>query len=418
MSLAQPLPLPSTADFPEFLEPVAVPYGFGREVTSVGIPIDQQRTQFVWLAGVNGGVDEVTVNGATRREFEALDVVLGGHQVTLVRFNESIADDVVIRGRGLLDPERGGLIENPGRVIAFIYQLVDRDPGALDLFTSEAARRSLTVRGVFKVSATARAQVSEILASCGAIWADSSPEFARFHPDDEIPAARVAIEPSSVTAQWRLADVYTQLRVLYAWDAARDAHQGSVLLRAPEAIEDYGVITAELDAGWLWTSAQAIDLGERMLGHHARPRWQIRGQAPGVIYPGDAVEVDAPTVAPRQGEFICTASLASMSADRSTVTLDAPVTVEARTEVIQIAEAFADYVAVPSFQQTAEGVEFVIRDEDGEVVTEARATLDGETQRYTDAEGRVVFPSHLVGPGAHTLVVEKGGQVLTFGFTA
>lgn len=418
MSLAQPLPLPSTADWPVFSEAVSIPYGFGRRVSSIGIPLSDRRTSFVWLAGPNGGVDEVKIDGNLAQDWEATSTTdPAGRPATVVYFNRSIDADVVITGRGMLDSS-GVLLENPGKVISFLYQLIGRAPTGLDLFTSECARRSVKIQGVLKNGITARAQVSEIMTSVGAIWADSSPDFGIFYPDALLSPSAGKADVGSLTASWSLDDIATQVRVLFAWDAAAERYQGSALLRAPSAIATYGEITREIDAPWLVTASQAVDRGTRELKHVGRPRWRYRTRVPGVVYPGQRVVVDD-SAAPRSGLFAVLESRAKLSEEKSTVVLDVLSGAEPYVQVVSTSEAFDDLVTQQDFSIGLEGAEFVIRNEDGDLVPNAQAVLDGGTVRYTDAAGIVVFPSYLLPPGTtHTLVVTKEGQAtIAFTFT-
>lgn len=420
MSLAQPLPLPSTTDWPEFSEVAAIPYGFGRELSSLGIPIDSQRTRFAWLAGRNGGVDSVTVDGESVQNWEWQNTTdPAGNAITEVRFSAPVQSAPAILGRGLTDPDTGDLIENPGRVVAFLYSLIGRTARNLDLFTSECFRRSLTVRGVLSSTLTGRGQISDIMQSCGAIWADSSPNFAVFYPDT-VSGAPVATIEAGATAEWRLDDIYTRLRIRYGYSEAEGRHLGSVLVQSPSAIVTYGTRTLEVDARWLSTSAAALSLANRLLPHYARPRWRYEGTVPSIVYPGEIVTLPAGAGIPVAGDMLVLASRVNLGSRKSRVTVETVTGDLPTTETVQVSEAFSSLVRSPSTQALSDGVEFEITTADGRAIPEARVTLDGSVTRYADSAGLVIFPSYLFVPGTeHTIVATRQGYSdVRFTFTA
>lgn len=408
MSISLQIPLPSTTDWPTYPAPALIPYGFGR-VTVEGIPLNNTQTRWIFLAGRNGGVDRVTVDGEQVNDWEWSNTVdPAGRPVTVVEFNSS-QRDVVIAGRGHLDPDTPGqLITNPGRVIKFIYSLYNKTPVDIDLLISEAAKRSLSVAGVLSGTETGRKQIADIAQSVGMVWADSRPGFGVFLPTTATPRKTIG-NADGLSADYSFDDIATVMRVNFARNAATGDYEGSVLLESPDAIETYGRIEAQIDAAWIPNSRQALALGQNELARRARPRWDYTSTVQGLIYPGDRITVAHP-VAPVSASCTVTQADIDYQGAQTTVVMEA-LAGEAPTIVVtQISEAVATSGSTPLVTVLDDSVEIVITTTDGQVLPGARAVLDGSVTRTADNGGVVTFPRYLLPPGTeHTIVATKTG---------
>ena len=187
--LSDPVPLRSSTAWGQFVSPVPLPVGYGR-ITITPIPYDNTGRLFFLLDHAVQAVEGVTRDDVADTQYTLENTIDGeGHAISLLRLarpaatNEKIA--VILRAR--MHPVTGELLTNPADILWDLLANVcglTVEYGDLDTFRSRCLDIGIQLHGVLESdSITIRAQIDEIMASCGGVWSGGMPGLARIYPE-------------------------------------------------------------------------------------------------------------------------------------------------------------------------------------------------------------------------------------------
>jgi len=186
--LSDPVPLRNSTVWGQFISPVPLPVGYG-PLTITPIPYDNTGRVFFLLDHAIQAVDGLSRDGVTDTQYTLENTVdPTGHAVSLLRLATPAAakETLVVTVRGRMHPEFGELLENPADIVWDLLANVCGLPVAycdLDAFRAECRDCGIKLRGLLESDTiTIRAQIDEILASCGGVWSGGMPGIARLYP--------------------------------------------------------------------------------------------------------------------------------------------------------------------------------------------------------------------------------------------
>lgn len=414
--LSDPLPLRSSSVWGEYAEPVALPHGYGR-ITVAPVQYSQDRRRWMLLDHPIQGVDAVTRDDVATSAWawsNTLDAA--GHALAILDLAEPLADGerLAVTLRGKMHATSGRLLTRPDEIIWDVLANVCGMPIALsDLDGFRVETEQIELAGVLDdATRTARAQIDIILASVGAAWSGAMPGLAIAWPPAGLtsdPDATVgALDAVGLVARAERDDMATVLRVLHDYDWAAQKHRQALQIEAPEAIERYGRIEREIDAGWLHSARLANQLAERLLGWMARPVWTISwgGDIAAPLNPGDWVALSHPS-SPVSGAHRLIRSDLDMDRGRVAMAIQSPVGPAPTLSAARLSAAFSPYIQAGAAVIYQDGLAtFTVLDDLGHPLAGATVTLDGGARRITDGAGRAQFKA---ARGAHVLLVEAEG---------
>ena len=227
-------------------------------------------------------------------------------------------------------------------------------------------------------------------------------------PDDTAPALRVdKLTAQGLQASTTAAGLHTAVRVLYDYDHAAQRYRRAIQLQAPEAVKDFGLLELEWPAPWLRTPRQAEELGQRVLGWLARPRWRVTWQHSFAdVATGGWVDIAHP-LSPISGRHRLVSAELDLSSAGLACAVEAPVGPVPEIETTTLSTAFDPVIQPGVTVEVANGeIIFTARDEQGRPLAGAKITLDGGASRIADSAGRVSVP---VQRGRHVLLIEAQG---------
>lgn len=400
-ALTRPVPLRTTDVWGRFERPQPIPIGFGR-VNVIPVPYDDSGRRYVWLDGVNGGVDEVRVDGDLVHGWESrngLDIT--GSPVTFLEFDRAQNGEIHAKGRGRKNTT------NPADIIAVILGLsgITTD---LHWLRSQTANYSLS--GVIYGDQTSRAEITGIVRSVGMEWSMAMPDFAAYYPGTS--SAQGECRVYSGNSVFERSNMATTVRVLFDYDFAEDRFKQVVQYHSPNSELQYGKYVEEVQAPWLQSLPQAASLGLSHINAKSRPRWTITGttKSPRIAL-GNTVTISDPN-GPCDGQ---SGVVRNIKRNREGVSLG--VTIEANTGIVNPVDAVTTSEAFTTDPSTNQ----VIRSGDEVIITatdENGAPMSGVTVTHvtsgfvntSDGAGRAFFPSYLLPPGTtHQFKFERTG---------
>lgn len=416
--LSSVLPLRSSADWGAYEQVETLPWVYGR-VRITPVQYNRERTQWLCADHPIGGVDAVTRDDTNTRAWSwRTEIDATGRAVSLLELGEPLADGESLAAelRGRLHPDTGALITSPADVLwSILHELCGIQVQAADLdpFRADCEALEITLNGVLSDRAqTVRSAVTALLGSIGATFSASMPGLALLLPGSERRrwSGLDASALDTPTAQAVATDLVTVLRVLYDRDWAARRHRRALQIEAPEAIERFGRLEAELDAGWLRDSRQALALAERRLGYQARPRWVLRAgvsRRQSDIRAGDDIELSHPCL-PAGGRWLVSDVELDLADGSARVRAETPVGAVPRLALTRLAAAWDPLPPSGAAVQYEDGVATIeLRDPLGQPLAGARVTFDGRLTATSDSAGRVQFPASR---GVHRLYIEPPGR--------
>jgi hypothetical protein len=186
--LSGPVPLRNSTVWGQFVSPVPLPVGYGR-ITITPIPYDNTGRMFFLLDHAIQAVESLTRDDVADTQYTLENTTDDeGHAISLLQLAKpattSEALTVVLRGK--MHPDTGELLANPADILWDLLANLCNLPveyGDLDAFRSECRDIGIEQHGLLESdTVTIRAQVDEIMASCGGVWSGGMPGIARIYP--------------------------------------------------------------------------------------------------------------------------------------------------------------------------------------------------------------------------------------------
>lgn len=416
-----PLPLRTTVAWGAFADVRVIPQRYGDTAGEL-IPYDAGRRVFVWADHASALVRAVTVDGQP---------VLGwqwrngqdstGRGVTFVDFTQAVDAGArpVAAGIGKLSSVRGTPLENPADVVLDVLAGIAGLPvtdGDLADFRAACDAQGLRVGGSIEDAGTAQAIVAQLCASVGAVFSPDAAGLCHLWPQP-FGAAGVTVAAvdgrTTVTSTALLDDLATVL--VLNFDALAGELRQSVEVAAPDAVADFGRRERVVEAPWITDPRVALAVAERLLRGAARRTWSVTAAAvPGRIRCGQWVEVQHP-LAPASGPALVLAAAHDLNTRRTRLTVRMPADPVPRVQLVrQSAQTPADTYAAATVDTQGDQRVLTLTDATGKPLANARAVLDGQWARFSDAAGRVTFPASIMPRGSHTIEVEANGSRLVF----
>jgi len=413
--LSDNVPLRTSAVWGGWRDVKVLPWAWGHVTLTPIQYSDDQRVFFLADHPVQG-VDEVKRDDVATDAWAFYNGVDStGRAVAFVELAMPLAEGerLAVRLRGRMHPDTGRLLQTPAEILHDVLANLARAPvqwADLDDYRTETAH--IVLGGLLADnSISIRAAVDGLLQSCGGAWAAAMPGVAITWPplpDDTAPALRVdKLTAQGLQASTTAAGLHTAVRVLYDYDHAAQRYRRAIQLQAPEAVKDFGLLELEWPAPWLRTPRQAEELGQRVLGWLARPRWRVTWQHSFAdVATGGWVDIAHP-LSPISGRHRLVSAELDLSAAGLACAVEAPVGPVPEIETTTLSTAFDPVIQPGVTVEVANGeIIFTARDEQGRPLAGAKITLDGGASRIADSAGRASFP---VQRGRHVLLIEAQG---------
>ena len=402
------LPLRTNADLGIFRDVVPLPWRYGRNVAGKCIRLGATGKRWLWADHASSRIASVAVDALPydgwqwRNETDA-----DGNAITVIETVDALEEgaDVVATGDGAMDALSGDLMTNPADIVGDICRRggITIDRGDLAGFRVECHARLLEIAGSITGGSLQSALVS-IADSIYAAFSRSLPGLMRLRPrSSPTVTIRAADTPAGSASRDGIA---TRLRIRYALEDGKPRASMELRAAAVEALR--GQVVAEVTLPWVTDARVADDVGGRILGDRARPRYTVRAaRQQRRIVPGEVVTASVPAL-DLSGPALVTASAI---ADRgSTPTLELASGAAPAIDIVSSSIAYTpeQYTGATVTTQGNDRV-IVITDDTGAPLAGAACLLDGATTRFTDGAGKVAFPLSLMPPGPHTIYVTASG---------
>jgi hypothetical protein len=400
--LSAPLPLRTTAVWPGFREPVAIPHRYGQTGGRL-LQYSADRRVFVWADHPVAGIDAVLVGGQAVGNWQHRNGTDStGRAVALVEFDQPVEEgaDLIARGRGKLGS--GGLMVNPADVLADILTGIAGRP-AVDLsdFRGACASAGIEVGGSLERPEILRAVVRSLCASIGAVFSDGR---AFLWPGDAPTGGWRIGAQVEIDAALQLDTLVNDLTLRFVTEDGQP--RASIRVEAPDSVAAYGRRERVEDAPWLASPRVAIAVATRALRQRARPAWSVgTGPIERVLRIGDVVALAHPTLPVQASAVVLGRELDSE--DGSTrVRFELPVgDVPAVRLVSQSAALDVQQYEGVAIETVGSERVLTLREADGRPIVGAACRLNDNTTRTTDGAGRVSFPASAMPPGVHVIQV-------------
>lgn len=186
--LSDPVPLRNSTVWGQFVSPAPLPVGYGT-ITITPIPYDNTGRVYFLLDHAIQAVDGLTRDGVADTQYTLENTIDGeGHAVSLLRLATpaTTKETLAVTVRGKMRAETGELLTNPADILWDLLANLCGLPveyGDLDAFRSECRELGIELHGVLESdTVTVRAQIDELMASCGGVWSGGMPGIARIYP--------------------------------------------------------------------------------------------------------------------------------------------------------------------------------------------------------------------------------------------
>jgi len=188
LPLSDPVPLRNSTVWGQFVSPVSLPVGYGR-ITITPIPYGNTGRVFFLLDHAIQSVDGLTRDDVPDTQYTLENTTDGeGHAISLLKLATPAAtsETLTVALRGKMHPDTGGLLTNPADILWDLLANLCCLPveyGDLDAFRTECRDIGIELHGLLESDTiTIRAQIDEIMASCGGVWSGGMPGIARIYP--------------------------------------------------------------------------------------------------------------------------------------------------------------------------------------------------------------------------------------------
>lgn len=392
------VPLIDTNNLGDFAEPQFIGHHYG----------DLQRTRVrclkitsqLWLVGAHPwqSVDYCWVGGKRAVSFkpfirEDSDGVTRQY-VELPLPPASDGFTVEVAGKGKMK-SNGQLIENPADIIKDLAALCGKDL-PFQLFKEACDAKNLRIAGSVSEARTLRAYITEIVESCGAVWAGGS----IFFPLDPLTLISRVREPLALSHELSALDVCGKLSVYYNWNEADQWNGSHIQVEAVGSRYDtLGVYYAK----WLRQPKDAERLARELLGKRAGDFVKVSALVPNAVKAGECLDIDSANF---EGGFRVLTAVQEPGATEVTGELILStfenIKVVRQTQEIPLTRTERVDVAILENGQ----VEIAVFDQQNRSLAGIFITLDGATTKQTSALGIATFE---LSSGDHTVVLSGEG---------
>lgn len=405
LGLSDRLPLRTSDEWGTFESVQVIPRMYGRG-PSTPVLYDENGTTWVWLAGVNGGVESVTVDGVPVAFSWHNGVDSAGKAVTFVELAQApTSGEIVATGSGLLGSD-GSLISNPADIIADLLGLYGRTADLVD-FRAEAARRGVVCEGVFDSEITGREAITQICDSIGARWSSTSPGFAAFYPVTVPSSVPKTVDTIDADHRWNSDALVSSVRVLYDYD--QDGPRRVLQYRAPWWESQIGERVKEIEARFLRSTALADRLAQNELNRHGRHVWLIEKETSQDVNEFEWVQTENGTIAVDDG-FVVDVQRNQVDGSRK-LTIEVVTGADPVIELLPLATAFEPVSEQPQFRRDTNTFALFVEDDNGGPLAGAKVThVKSGATTTSDGAGWATFASHLIPPGStQTFLIQADG---------
>jgi len=415
LTLADPLPLRTTAVWGAYEDVAVIPWIFG---TARVTPLlyNTERTLFVVADHPILGINAVTrddVETLAWTAYNGLDST--GKAIAFLQLDTALEEN-----EGLAVEVRGYPHQRSGANITLAADIAWHLITGCGWNTAYAALADLRAEtavcgGAITEKMTLRAALTSVFNSINAAWSAELPGLARLAPDwaneavtATLPATEI-LDPQATSAATNLATV---LRLEYAYDASQNQPTQVVTLQATSAVAQYGEIVQTVEAHWLRQARDAVRIGTRILQDRARPQWTATFGVPWqrhALRPGQLIAVAHPWLPITRG--LITDSEMNLASATVNLTVQAPAGTAPSVALISSAGQMEPLTASGVGISYRDGVAtLTLLDDKGLPLAGATVTLDpgaaGQQARVSDNTGKVQFTC---ARGTHTLHVEALG---------
>lgn len=411
------IPLRNTTVWGGFKEPQVIPHAYGL-VRVKPIPYDKEGRLFVLadhsiLDVVRVTRDSALTNGwALSNELDST-----GHPIAVLELESPLAqgEELRVQLNGKRHRETGQLLNTPALVLwDLLNNVLGFETPWSDLDSFRVETEGILIGGLLDdATKTARSYIDDIVGSVGGAWSFGMPGFATLWPpeqDEQAPAIEVTkLSATNCTAQSEHSYLHTHLRINYDYDFGEGSHRKAILLVAPDAVKDFGVIELEWDASWLRSPRIAETVGRRILRNLARPQWMLDWEQDfTIVETGGWVDIDHPHLPVSGRHRLSDAELNFSGATLKCASM-AAVGPEPKVVTVSLATAFEPAAQSGAAVTYSDGVaSFELRDEAGGPMAGAKVILNGSVTRYSNNGGFVSFD---VPRGKHVLYIEATGYM-------
>lgn len=415
LTLADPLPLRTTAVWGAYEDVAVIPWIFG---TARVTPLlyNTERTLFVVADHPILGIDAVTRDDAETLAWTAYNGLDStGKAVAFLQLDTALEEN-----EGLAAEVRGYPHQRSGANISLAADIswhIVTWCGWSTAYADLAAMRAETAicGGAITETMTLRAALASVFASINATWSGELPGLARLAPDwanEMVTATLPATEILAPQATSVATELATVLRLEYAYDASQSQPTQVVTLQAASAVAQYGEIVQTLDARWLRQARDAVRIGTRLLQDRARPQWAATFGVPWhrhALRPGQLLDLNHAWL-PVSRALITNSELNLASATVN-LTATAPAGVAPAITLVSSAGQMEPLTASGVGVTYRDGIAtLTLLDDKGLPLAGATVTLDpgaaGQQARVSDNTGKVQFAC---ARGTHPLHVEALG---------
>ena len=403
------LPIRTSADLGVFRDVVALPRRYGRGVTGELIPINRERTLFLWADHASLAVRSVSVDG---QEIDGWgwrnDKDPNGMPITVVQTVEQIDEGsrLVATGDGALNSSTGALIVNPADMARDLCRLagLSLESAEFAVYRAECLARNIEVSGTVDGGSLQSAMI-RIAESTYSAFIRRARGFLRLLPITDSAVATISAD-SVARASCLTNDIATRLRVRYGFEEA--GPRRSLEVRAPSVEILRGQVLREIELPLIRDDRSAADIAGRMLADMARPQYRI--QCARQSREWDAGQIATVTVQQIGATGSALVESSSIGQGYSTPVLRLALGAAPEISLATIAQAYTpeQYVGASVATQGNQRV-ITITDDTGAPLAGAQCTLDGSIVRMSDGAGRVSFPVSAMPPGSHTIDVLAAG---------
>lgn len=405
------LPIRTSADLGVFRDVVPLPRRYGLGVTGELIPINRERTLFLWADHASLAIRSVSVDG---QEIDGWgwrnDKDPNGLPITIVQTAEQIDEGsrLVATGDGALNSSTGALIVNPADMARDLCRLAGLSLASSEFATyrAECLERNIEVSGTVDSGSLQSAMV-RIAESTYSAFIRRARGFLRLLPITDSAVATISAD-SVVRASCLTDDIATRLRVRYGFEES--GPRRSLEVRAQSVEIKRGQVLREIELPLIRDDRSAADIAGRMLADMAQPQYRVQCLRQSREWePGQVASVTVQQIGATGSALV---ESSSVGQGYSTPVLKMALGAAPAVSLVTIAQAYTpeQYVGASVATQGNQRV-ITITDDTGAPLAGAQCTLDGSIVRTSDGAGRVSFPVSAMPPGPHTI------DVLAVGFS-